>query len=61
MQHLIIDGHDLGPVTGYRQNRDLMRWSFLMAAGYYVGIDFSNIRLFNSGGEHLKIITFRRG
>ena len=57
MQNLIIDGHNLGPVTGYRQNRELMRWSFLMVAGYYIGIDFSNIKTFESG-ESLVITTY---
>ena len=48
MQHLIINGADLGPVQGYRQNRELSRWSFLMTAGYYIGVDFSSIKSFKS-------------
>ena len=58
MEHLIINGADLGPVQGYRQNRELSRWSFLMTAGYYIGADFSSIKSFESSGN-LEIITFR--
>ena len=58
MQHLIINGADLGPVQGYRQNRELSRWSFLMTAGYYIGVDFASIKSFKSSGN-LEIITFR--
>ena len=55
---LIIDGVELGKVVGYRQNRELQRWVFLMEAGYYIGVDFSNIKFFTSCGP-LKIITFQ--
>ena len=58
MQHLIINDADLGPVQGYSQNRELSRWSFLMTAGYYIGVDFSRIKSFTSSGN-LEIITFR--
>ena len=58
MQHLISNGEDLDPVQGYRQNRELSRWSFLMTAGYYIGVDFSSIKSFESSGN-LEIITFR--
>ena len=54
MQNLIIDGKTLGAVIGYRQNRELKRWSFLMKAGYYIGVDFSSIKTFESG-KHLVI------
>ena len=58
MQHLIINDADLGPVQEYRQNRELSLWSFLMNAGYYIGVDFSSIKRFTSSGN-LEIITFR--
>lgn len=61
---LIIDGVELGKVIGYRQNRELQRWVFLMEAGYYIGVDFSNIKFFDSGhntgkAHHLTITTFQ--
>lgn len=56
-KNLIIDGKNLGAVTGYRQNRELKRWVFLMQAGYYIGVDWSNIKLFTSSGD-LEIITY---
>ena len=49
MQNLIIDGKNLGEIIGYRQNREMKRWSFLMKSGYYIGVDFYNIRTFESG------------
>ncbi len=55
--NLIIDGKNLGPVKGYRQNRQLLRWVFLMEAGYYIGIDLSSVKSFTSCGE-LNITTF---
>ena len=58
MQHLIINDADLGPVQGYRQNRELSRWSFLMTAGYYIDVDFSRIKSFTRSGN-LEILTFR--
>ena len=56
-KHLIIDNKDLGPVVGYRQNRELQRWSFLMEAGYYISIDWNNIKFFTSNGD-LVIFTY---
>lgn len=61
MQHLIIDGNDLGPVIGYRQNRELERWSFLMESGYYIGVDFSSIKLFTVQDKELQIILYKKG
>jgi len=58
-KNLIIDGADLGKVIGYRQNRELKRWVFLMEAGYYIGIDFSSIKLFTSSGD-LEIVTYKQ-
>lgn len=57
---LILDGENLGRVIGYRQNRNLKRWVFLMEKGYYIGVDFSDIKFFDSCGE-LNIITIRGG
>ena len=56
---LIIDGADVGKVIGYRQNREAKRWVFLMEAGYYISVDFMNIKRFDSCGA-LEIITFRQ-
>ena len=58
MQNLIIDGKNLGEVIGYRQNREIQRWSFLMKAGYYISVDFANIRLFESG-ENCIVSTYQ--
>lgn len=58
-RQLIIDGKPVGEVTGYRQNREIKRWVFLMRAGYYISIDWSNIKSFSSGGENLEIITYQ--
>lgn len=49
--HLIINDKDLGEVIGYRQNRELSRWSFLIDAGYYIGVDFESIKLFESSSN----------
>lgn len=46
---LFINGNSMGAVIGYRQNRELQRWSFLMEAGYYIGVDFDTIKSFTSG------------
>ena len=54
---LIIDGKNLGDVIGYRQNRELKRWVFLMQGGYYISVDWANIKLFISSLD-LEIITY---
>ena len=59
MQNLIIDSKNLGAVIGYRQNREMKRWSFLMQAGYYISVDFSNIKSFESG-ENLVMTTYTK-
>lgn len=58
MKDLIIDGKNLGEVIGYRQNIEMQRWSFLMKAGYYISVDFSNIRMFESG-ENCILTTYQ--
>ena len=58
MKNLIIDGKNLGEVIGYRQNREMQRWSFLMKAGYYISVDFANIRMFESG-ENCIVNTYQ--
>lgn len=50
-QHLVIDGKDLGGVIGYRQNREMNRWVFLMEAGYYISVDWCSIHQFNSAAD----------
>ena len=57
MQRLFIDGKELGEVVGYRQNEVLNRWSFLMAAGYYISVDFNSIKSFTSCGN-LEIVLY---
>ena len=56
-QELFINSKPMGKVIGYRQNRELQRWVFLMKAGYYIGVDFSNIKHFTSSGN-LEIVTY---
>ena len=56
-QELFINSKPMGKVIGYRQNRELQRWVFLMKAGYYIGVDFSNIKHFTSCGN-LEIVTY---
>lgn len=56
MKDLIIDGANLGPVTGYRQNRERSQWVFLMRGGYSVAVDFGKIKRFDSA-ENLEIVT----
>ena len=58
-RELIVDGVNVGQAVGYRQNREREQWVFLMAAGYYISIDWSNIKRFESGGEDLKVDTFQ--
>ena len=58
-RHLIIDGNDCGTVIGYRQNRERNQWVFLMEAGYYISIDFMNIKSFDSGNAELIVYTFQ--
>lgn len=56
-KELILNGKPMGKVIGYRQNRDLQRWDFLMEAGYYIGVDFSTIKSFTSCGD-LEVIMY---
>lgn len=59
MKNLIIDGKDLGPCIGYRQNQERKTWSFLMDAGYYIAVEFGTIKQFTSAGNH-EIILFSK-
>lgn len=48
---LFIDGANLGPVIGYRQNPERKAWFFLMAAGYYIVVEWITIKSFDSCGD----------
>lgn len=54
-RRLFIDGKDLGPVIGYRQNRESEMWVFLMESGYYISVEWSGIKRFDSGSSNLEI------
>lgn len=58
MCNLIIDGKDMGQTIGWRKNEQLKRWVFLMSDGYYIGVDFSNIKRFTSS-PNAEIITYQ--
>lgn len=50
-KNLIIDGNNLGPALGCRQNRKRKQWVFLMKAGYFISVDWSSISRFESSGN----------
>lgn len=58
MQNLYINGNLIGKVRGYRKRGGAFEaWSFLMVDGFFVTVEFANIKRFTSSGD-LEITTY---